>query len=175
MRWKSHLHGDRKAPLAGVVYQHATARAARWYRNPQDLRRKMLRMRISFGLGAENSSPPERTVCINSCVAPLYFLLYSTVQYFSPLWSQGASEALAATSLSVSGRSVSPSRSLAGHQSDRGRVRLERWTVGCRRALEEDPPSFLEAVTTFAPKNRRISASGLRCERETDNSLKHSS
>ena len=112
---------------------------------------------------------------MNSNVAPLYLLLYSTVQYFSSLLSQGAFEVFAAASLSVSGRSVSPSRSFAGHQSDRGRVRLERWTVGCRRALEEDPGSFLEAVTTFPPKNRRISASGLRCERETDNSLKHSS
>ena len=129
------------------------------------------------GSGTENSSPPERTVCMNASVAPLYFLLYSTVQYFSPLslLSQGVSGAFAAASSSVSGRRVSPSRSFAGHQSDRGRVRLERWTVGCRRALEEDADSFREVGMTFPPKTRRISASGLRCERETDNSLKHSS
>jgi hypothetical protein len=112
---------------------------------------------------------------MNACVAPLYFLLYSTVQYFSPRSTHGASEAFAAASSSVSGRKVSPSRSFAGHQFDWGRVRLDRWVVGCRRVREEDPGSFLEVDTTFAPKKRRISASGFRCESETDSSLKHSS
>ena len=70
---------------------------------------------------------------------------------------------------------MSPSRSFAGNQVGRGCVRWERWVIGCRRALEDGPSSFLEVAITFAPKNRRISASGFRCECETDNSLKHSS
>ena len=123
----------------------------------------------------KNSTPPERTVCKNARVAPLYFLLYSAVQNFSSVLSQGASEAFAAASSSVKGRRVSPSRSFAGHQVGRGCVRKERWAIGCRRALEDGPSSFLEVAITFAPKNRRISASGFRCECETDNSLKHSS
>ncbi len=132
-------------------------------------------MEIQFCFRDENNTPPERTVCMNECVAPLYFLLYSAVQYFSPLLLQGPSEAFAATSSSVKGRKVSPSRRLAGHQVGRGCVRLERWVIGCRRDRGEVPASFLEVAITFAPKKRRISASGSRCESETDNSLKHSS
>jgi hypothetical protein len=177
MKEKPDLHGDCKVQLTEAMYQHAMARAAGYRRNLRDLKQNTFRSCISFRLGAENSSPPERTVCINASVAPLYLLLYSTVQNFSSLSlsSQGASEGFAVISSSVSGRRVSPSRSFAGHQSDRGRVRLDRWTVGWRRPLEEDADSFREVVMTFPPKNRRISASGLRCERETDNSLKHSS
>lgn len=108
-------------------------------------------------------------------MAPLYFLLYSAVQYFSSLLPQGENEAFTVASSSVKGRRVSPSRSFAGHQFGWGCVRLERWVIGCRRALEEGPASFLEVAITFAPKNRRISASGFRCEYETDKSLKNSS
>jgi hypothetical protein len=123
----------------------------------------------------ENNIPPDRTVCKNASVAPLYFLLYSTVQNFSSLLPQGASEAFAAASSSVKGRRLSPSRSFAGHQLGLGCVRLERWVIGCRRVLEEGPASSLEVAMAFAPKNRRISASGFRCECDTDNSLKHCS
>jgi len=128
--------------------------------------------RGEFWFGNENNTPPERTVRMNEDVAPLYFLLYSAVQYFSSLLLQGACEAFSAASSSVKGRRVSPSRSLAGHQVGWGCVRLERWVIGCRRGLEEeDPDSFLEVAITFAPKNRRISTSGFRCESETDSSL----
>ena len=125
----------------------------------------------------ENSIPPDRTVRKNASVAPLYFLLYSTVQIFSSLLPQGESdsEAFAAASASVKGRRLSPSRSFAGHQFDLGCVRLERWVIGCRRVLEEGPASSLEVAMTFAPKNRRISASGFRCECDTDSSLKYCS
>jgi hypothetical protein len=169
---RSDLHGDYKAPPAGVMYQRAMEVGARWYKSLQGLKNKDTQNEKEFWFGNENSTPPERTVRMNEDVAPLYFLLYSAVQYFSSLLLQGASETFSAASSSVKGRRVSPSRSLAGHQFDWGWVRLERWVIGCRRDLEgEDPASFLEVAITFAPKNRRISISGFRCESETDNSL----
>jgi hypothetical protein len=63
---------------------------------------------------------------MNARVAPLYLLLYSAVQYLSSLLFHGVGVSFAATSSAVNGRRVRPSRSFAGHQLDRGRVRLDR-------------------------------------------------
>jgi hypothetical protein len=53
MKEKTNLHGGCIAPLAGVKYPHATARAAKYDRSLQGLKGKALRIDISFDLGTE--------------------------------------------------------------------------------------------------------------------------
>ena len=111
------------------------------------------------------------TVRMKLNVITRYFLLYSTVQSFSPgngcLW---CFLRLSAISSSVNGRAESPSRYCAGHHVDCGRVKLDRFATLEPRPgddAEAPVPPVFAAATTFDPKNLRSSASLSRCCSET--------
>jgi hypothetical protein len=121
-------------------------------------------------LTSYDCSPPAATVFINDMVALRYFLLYSTFHHFSSFTgSHFCLVNFSASSCSVSGEIVNPSRNLEGHQFGCTCARCDLCTPG---VLREGPAAPVVAglfwETTLAPKNLRISASLSRWGSETD-------
>ena len=104
---------------------------------------------------------------MKSNVTARYFLLYSTVQTFSPCrgWRKCRRNP-SSTSSSVSCLTDRPSRNWAGHHDAWGRVRLDRVATDWRVEADEEVP--FAAEMTLEPKNLRSSASLSRCWTETE-------